>query len=62
VPDPVKIAAEPMPEILGTGSQSNNVFGLSRGKSVILSQHIGDLSIFDTQNFFRKAVARMKPC
>jgi len=60
VPDPIKISADPMPEILATGSQGNNVFGLSRGKSVILSQHMGDLSIIDTQNFFRKTVARME--
>lgn len=60
VPDSIKIAADTMPEILGTGAQSKNVFGLSRGKSVILSQYIGDMSIPDTQNFFRKAVARME--
>ena len=60
VPDPIKISSETMPEILATGAQHNNVFGVSRGKSVILSQYIGDLSIQDTQNFFRKAVSRME--
>ncbi len=60
IPDSIKISAETMPEILGTGAQYNNVFGVSRGKSVILSQHIGNLSIQDTQNFFRKAVSRME--
>lgn len=60
VPDPIRISAEQMPEILATGAQNNNVFGLSRGRNAILSQHIGDLSISDTQNFFRKAVGMME--
>lgn len=60
VPDPIRISAENLPEILATGAQSSNVFALSRGKNAILSQHIGDLSIPDTQNFFRKSVATME--
>ncbi len=60
VPDPIRIFSESVPSIFATGAQKGNVFGISKGKSAILSQYIGDLSIHDTQAFYRKSILQMQ--
>jgi len=60
VPDPIRMADEQMPEILGVGGQMSNIFGLSRGKSAILSQHIGEMENIEAFNFFKSAVLRFE--
>lgn len=60
VPDSIRIFSENSHCILATGAQKNNVFAISRGKNVILSQFIGDLTQSDTQNFYRKSILKME--
>ncbi len=49
-----------MAEVLGFGAELKNTFCLTKGRFAILSQHIGDLENFETEQFFAETLARMQ--
>ena len=51
---------EEMSEVLGFGAELKNTFCLTRGRFAILSQHIGDLENYETEQFFAETLARMQ--
>ena len=51
---------EEMTEVLGFGAELKNTFCLTRGRFAILSQHIGDLENYETEQFFQETLARMQ--
>lgn len=59
VPQTIDLGVE-MQEILAFGGELKNTFCLTKGRFAILSQHIGDLEIYETMRFFEETLARMK--
>jgi len=49
-----------VPELVAFGGELKNTFCLTKGRHAILSQHIGDLQNFETEEFFQETLARMK--
>jgi hydrogenase maturation protein HypF len=49
-----------VPELLACGADLKNAFCLTKERSAILSQHIGDLSSCETMAFFEETLERMK--
>jgi hydrogenase maturation protein HypF len=47
-------------EVLGFGAELKNTFCLTKGRFAILSQHIGDLENYETEQFFAETLARMQ--
>ncbi len=47
-------------ELVAFGAELKNTFCLTKGRHAILSQHIGDLQNFETEEFFQETLARMK--
>ena len=47
-------------ELVAFGGELKNTFCLTKGRHAILSQHIGDLQNFETEEFFQETLARMK--
>jgi hydrogenase maturation protein HypF len=50
----------PMSELVAFGADLKNTFCLTKGRHAILSQHIGDLENFETEQFFEETLARMQ--
>jgi hydrogenase maturation protein HypF len=50
------LAPRETPEILALGGQMNVVFAMSRGREIILSQHLGDMEGFESQETYRKTL------
>jgi hydrogenase maturation protein HypF len=50
------LAPRELPPILALGGQMNAVFALSRGREVILSQHLGDLGSHASQESYRRTL------
>lgn len=59
VPQPVYIK-ESEGDILAVGGHLKNTIAVSKGRHIILSQHIGDLDTMDTSTQFKKTVEDMK--
>jgi len=47
-------------QIVAYGGELKNTFCLTKGRHAILSQHIGDLQNFETEEFFQETLARMQ--
>jgi hydrogenase maturation protein HypF len=47
-------------ELVAFGGELKNTFCLTKGRHAILSQHIGDLQNFETEEFFQETLARMQ--
>jgi hydrogenase maturation protein HypF len=58
VPRPV-LLAEGGDTILATGAELKNTFCLAKGKSAIISQHIGDFENLETMRFFEEALSHL---
>ena len=58
-PLPIDLGSE-MPEVLACGAGLKNTFCLTKGRYALLSQHIGDLENYETLEFFRETLDRMK--
>ncbi len=58
-PQPIDLGGE-VPELLACGADLKNTFCLTRERFAILSQHIGDLTSYDTMSFYEATVERMK--
>jgi hydrogenase maturation protein HypF len=56
-PTPVKLRFD-AEGVLGAGAELANCFGIGKGKSLILSQHIGDLRNAATLDFYETAYSR----
>jgi len=48
------------PEVLACGADLKNAFTLTKGKSAIVSQHLGDFENFETQLFFEETLQNLK--
>jgi hydrogenase maturation protein HypF len=59
VPLTIDLGSE-MTEVLGFGAELKNTFCLTKGRFAILSQHIGDLENYETEQFFAETLARMQ--
>jgi len=46
-------------QVLAIGAELKNTFCLTRGRHAILSQHIGDLENYETQQFFEETLKKM---
>jgi len=58
-PYPIDLGEE-LIEVLACGGELKNTFCLTKGRYALLSQHIGDLENYETLNFFRETLERMK--
>lgn len=58
-PSPILLGFE-HPQMIGMGGLLKNTFCLSKGRSAILSQHIGDLETPEAIDFFEEAIGRLK--
>jgi hydrogenase maturation protein HypF len=47
-------------QILAVGAELKSTFCLTRGSHAILSQHLGDLENYETEQFFEETLAKMK--
>jgi hydrogenase maturation protein HypF len=47
-------------QLVAFGAELKSTFCLTKGRHAILSQHIGDLQNFETEEFFQESLARMK--
>lgn len=50
----------PVSELVAFGGELKNTFCLTKGCRAILSQHIGDLENFETEQFFQETLTRMQ--
>jgi hydrogenase maturation protein HypF len=50
------LAARELPCVLALGGQMNSTFAISRGREVLLSQHLGSLSSYEGQSCFRSVL------
>ncbi len=57
VPKPVRLGLD-CEGIFAAGAELKNTFCIGKGRSAILSQHIGDLKNAETYDFYRQAVKR----
>ncbi len=55
VPLPITLQ-QPINEMIAMGGQTKNTLAISQGKQLILSQHLGDLSSFATQQHFQQTL------
>lgn len=55
VPHPIIIHRE-MPQILAAGAEMKSTFSLTRGKTIFVSQYLGDLKQLETAVFYEKAL------
>ncbi|MBZ5579896.1 MAG: carbamoyltransferase HypF [Acidobacteriia bacterium] len=58
-PYPIDLGAE-RAEVLACGGQFKNTLCLTKGRYALLSQHLGDLENYETLEFFRETLERMK--
>lgn len=58
-PAPVDLGAD-VPELLACGADLKNAFCLTKERFAILSQHIGDLTSYETLTFYEETLERMK--
>ncbi|MCU1348747.1 MAG: (NiFe) hydrogenase maturation protein HypF, partial [Acidobacteria bacterium] len=58
-PRPIDLG-EPVSEILACGAELKNTLCLTRDHHAIVSQHIGDLSSYETMQFFEETLANLK--
>lgn len=58
-PQPIDLGVE-VPELLACGAELKNTFCLTKERSAILSQHIGDLSSYETMTVYEQTLQRMK--
>ncbi len=58
-PTPIEIPWQ-IPDILACGPGLKNTFGLGRDRSVLLSQHIGDLDNLASYEFYQEAIEHCK--
>lgn len=58
-PSPIALDRD-VSEILACGAELKNTFCLTKGHYAFLSQHIGDLSNYETVVFFQETLERMK--
>ena len=58
-PHPIDLGME-LEQILAMGAELKNTFCLTRGSHAILSQHLGDLENYETEQFFEETLAKMK--
>ena len=66
-PQTIDLAAEmghkmgdEMFEVVAFGAELKNTFCLTKGRFAILSQHLGDLENYETEQFFTETLARMQ--
>jgi hydrogenase maturation protein HypF len=59
VPRPVRMPWR-LPQILACGGDLKNTFCLAKGREAFLSQHIGDMGVPDTLDFFRQGLEHLK--
>jgi hydrogenase maturation protein HypF len=50
------LAPRELPALLALGGQKNSVFAVSRGREVILSQHLGDLEEWEVREAYRRTL------
>ncbi|MDT8284539.1 MAG: carbamoyltransferase HypF, partial [Thermovirgaceae bacterium] len=55
VPHPL-LANREMPQILASGAEMKSTFSLTRGKTIFVSQYIGDLKQLETAVFYEKSL------
>jgi hydrogenase maturation protein HypF len=60
VPEPVFLRGSSAPPGLAVGGELKNCIGLSRGRAVFLSQHIGDLDNLSAYRFFESSIDHFK--
>ncbi|MCX6833971.1 MAG: carbamoyltransferase HypF [candidate division Zixibacteria bacterium] len=60
VPSPILLGSPTAHHILACGGEMKNCVALSRGDTVFLSQHIGDLDNPSAYDFFQKTVVHLK--
>ncbi len=58
-PEPLSVPWE-LPPLLACGAGLKNTFSLSRGRSVYLSQHLGDLDNLETYASFQQAIGHYR--
>ncbi|GAB6190738.1 carbamoyltransferase HypF [Desulfocastanea catecholica] len=58
-PAPIQVACR-LPNILGCGAGLKNTFSLGRNRSVLVSQHIGDLDNLATYDFYQESIEHLK--
>jgi hydrogenase maturation protein HypF len=51
---------EPAPPVLAVGAHLKNTVGITAGRSVFISQHIGDLETAEAANAFERAIAAFR--
>lgn len=56
VPDPIKISADTLPQMLGVGSLRDSSITITRGKRAYPSQYIGNLGNQETFDFFKETI------
>jgi hydrogenase maturation protein HypF len=57
-PEPIPLKDEG-PDVLGCGADIKNTFAITRGKYVIISQHIGDMENYETVRFFEETLGNL---
>jgi hydrogenase maturation protein HypF len=57
---PVPVPIDEGPVILAVGAELRNTVALTRGPSVFLSQHVGDIRNVETHEFFLRTVEHLK--
>jgi hydrogenase maturation protein HypF len=58
-PGPFRLP-RPFPSLLATGSELKNTFCLSKGETLFLSHHIGDLMNWETYQHFQRSIAHLE--
>ena len=58
-PQPIDLG-EPVAELMACGAELKNTFCLTKHRFAILSQHLGDLSNYETLAFFEETLAHLK--
>jgi len=58
-PDPVSLPFA-APPVLAVGAELKNTVCLTRGKDAFVSQHIGDLSNYESRAFFEESIAKLE--
>lgn len=59
MPIPVALS-EPLPETLAAGGHLKAALAFSRGRHVILSQHLGDLDTLEAQQYYRHTLSELR--
>jgi hydrogenase maturation protein HypF len=58
VPRPILLPAE-APSVIAVGGELKNTLGVSKGRAVFLSQHIGDLEHLEALRFFEETLSHL---